>query len=134
MKQNIFHFYVISLFVPTFFLSCSEKTIEPNEISLKEAEQIVFYDILNNNDSGKVIYELLTKLESNTKVKQRGPDSTKYSVPYNAWFFFIDDQPDYRWAHACRYVFIACEGGRQTIFNERFPPENFENLRVVIFK
>ncbi|MCK4595498.1 hypothetical protein KAT73_01855, partial [candidate division WOR-3 bacterium] len=31
-------------------------------------------------------------------------------VEEECWFFLIDDHPEYRWAHECRFVFVYCSG------------------------
>ena len=43
--------------------------------------------------------------------------------PYDtAWLFFIDQMPNYGWAHPCMYVFIRKSNGNYTIKNESMPP------------
>ncbi len=124
----------LSLAPAPLFLSCSDIGTEPHAISLKLAEQIVLSDILGGNDSGRIVYELPTEMESGTVVRQRGPDSTEYRAPTDSWFFFVDDKAGWRWAHPCRYVFVACADGKLTVFDEEFPPNNIDSLRVVTFR
>ncbi len=43
--------------------------------------------------------------------------------PYDtAWLFFIDQMPNYGWAHPCMYVFIRKSNGNYTIKDESMPP------------
>jgi hypothetical protein len=121
-------------FIALIIVGCSHKATEPSEISLKQAEGIVLSQILNNNDSGIVVYELPTEMKSGTAVTQRGPDSTRYVAPSDCWFFFIDDKPTYRWTHPCRYAFVSCADGKHTVFDEGFPPDVVDSLRVVTFR
>ncbi len=134
MKQlNIQILVIIPSLLSVSLVACSHKATEPSEISLKQAEQSVFSQMLSNNDSGIVVYELPTQMKSGAVVTQRGPDSTQYVAPSDSWFFFIDDKPTYRWTHPCRYAFVACADGKHTVFNEGFPPSNIDSLRVVTF-
>ena len=114
-------------------LACSHKATEPTEVTLTQAEAIVLSQILNNSDSGKAVYELPIQMRSGTVVRQQGPDSTQCIAPSDSWFFFIDDNPTYRWAHPCRYAFVSCADGKPSVFSEGFPPDNVDSLRVVTF-
>lgn len=114
-----------------FLFSCSNKGTEPRDVTLKQAEEIVLSKLLNNTDSGKIVYELQNKISAGTKIHSA---DSMFSSSTNSWFFFIDDAPDYYWVHPCRYVFICCTSGEQTVFKgDLFPPNNLENLTIVNF-
>ena len=117
-----------------FFLYC-EKGIETQEITLQKAETIVLDNVLNGSDSGKVVYELPTPMKAGSSVRPKHSiDSVSYTASSDSWFFFIDDYPDFRWAHPCRYVFVFCSTGDYTVYDEDFYPDNFDSLVVVRFR
>ena len=125
------------LFVFSFSLiNCSKEdttqTPPTENVTLKQAEQIIFVQLLNSNDSGKIVYELPKKMKTGETVKAKGGDST-YIAQNNSWFFFINDHPELRWVHPCRYSFVSCSDGQNIIINERNEPENIDSLVIVNF-
>lgn len=114
------------------FISCEEENSENSNITLQQAEQIIFVELLDSNDSGKIVYELPYCMNIGDSVKAKGGDST-YIAEDNSWFFFIDDKPGYRWVHPCRYSFIKCDGGEYIVIDERNEPEIIDSLVIVSF-
>ncbi|MCK4225768.1 hypothetical protein KAX29_02625 [candidate division WOR-3 bacterium] len=101
--------------------SCSRTAV----ISLKEAEEIVLKEILENNTEGKAVYELPTLMESGTVVKPRYDGDKEYIAKKDCWFFFIDDDPEAYWSHHCRYVFVYYRGnGEYEVINEKWWPKD----------
>ena len=129
--------FLLLIIVGALGAGCSKDSTTNNtkieEITLKQAEQIVYLQILNSNDSGKVVYELPSEMHAGTTLKAKGGDSTYFSLN-DSWFFFINDNPGYRWVHPCRYLFVACSDGKYFIVAEINEPENIDSLRVVAFK
>jgi hypothetical protein len=127
---------LLSIIFTISFLSCSKHgptgNTQTDETSLREAEQILFTQILNGSDSGKVVYELPTQMKAGSTVKAKGGDST-YTAQNDSWFFFINDFPGFRYFHPCRYVLVACSDGKYILINEGNEPENIDSMRVVIF-
>ncbi|MBE0551288.1 MAG: hypothetical protein IH619_02750 [Ignavibacterium sp.] len=116
------------------FLYCDEST-GPTINSLKSAEKNVFVNLLNSNDSGKVVYELVYPLKAGTVIKATPPlDSTEYTAPAYSWFFFINDQPGLRWVHDCRYVFSDIYSGNLTVYDAQFYPECLDDMEIVNFQ
>ena len=114
-----------------FLSSCSDLGTEPQEISLKQAEEIILSKLLNGDDTGKIVYELQNKIKADTAIYSA---NSIYLVPANSWFFFIDDLPGYFWVHPCRYVFISCAGGKEKVYEgDLYPPRNLDSLKVVKF-
>jgi hypothetical protein len=115
-------------------LNCDEST-GPTINSLKSAERNVFVNLLNSNDSGKVVYELVYPLKAGTVIKATPPlDSTEYTAPAYSWFFFIDDHPNLRWVHNCRYVFSDAHTGKLSVYDGLIYPECFNDMEIVIFQ
>lgn len=127
---------IVLLWVSGLFLfSYCGKSVETQGTTLKQAETIVLDHVLNGNDSGKVVYELPTAVKAGTPVRPKHSiDSVSYSAASDSWFFFIDDNPGFRWAHPCRYVFVGCSTGDRTVYDEAFYPDNFDSLVVVKFR
>jgi len=112
-----------------FLYSCSDKGTEPQDISLKQAEEIVLSKLLSGDNSGKIVYELQNKIKAGTAIYSV---DSMYTAPTDSWFFFIDDLPGYYWVHPCRYVFICCSSGKDTVYEGHlFPPRNLDSLTVV---
>jgi hypothetical protein len=116
------------------FTRCDETTA-PGISTLKNAERNVFVNLLNSNDSGKVIYELVYPLHAGTVIKATPPlDSIEYTAPAYSWFFFIDDHPNLRWVHDCRYVFSDVYTGNLSVYDGQIYPECFNDMEIVIFQ
>ncbi|MDD9302460.1 MAG: hypothetical protein HUK40_08990 [Desulfobacter sp.] len=52
-------------------------------------------------------------------------------VPANfgqAWFFFVDDQPQANWGHDCRYFFVDIQTGRFGVVSALTPPDNWSRM------
>jgi hypothetical protein len=113
---------------------CDESTA-PGISSLQNAERNVFVNLLNSNDSGKVGYELVYPLNAGTVIKATPPlDSIEYTAPAYSWFFFIDDHPNLRWVHECRYVFSDAYTDTLSVYNGLIYPECFNDMKIVIFQ
>lgn len=136
MKQfNPWVIVMVTYIVGLFYFSCSEKTTDAQQaISLDQAEEIILANVLNGDDSGIVVYELPTQMEEGAIVSTVSLYPVSYTAPTDSWFFFIDDQPGYRWTHDCRYAFVSCSTGKPTVYNEGWPPDNFDSLKVVTFQ
>jgi len=133
-KSNLKSVTVLLLFTLFYllFICCEEEKSENSNITLQQAEQIIFIELLDSNDSGKIVYELPYSMVIEDTVKAKGGDST-YVVQNDSWFFFIDDQPGYRWAHPCRYSFVDCNNGEYIVIDEINEPENIDSLVIVNF-
>ena len=112
----------ICFFVSIFYLIFVGCQKNEECISLKEAEDIVLYQIVGADtmewDTTKIrVYELPYMLEEGDTVS--GENS--HIVIEKCWFFFIDDHPTARWNHPCRFVFIHCDRDYE-IKNEMFLP------------
>jgi hypothetical protein len=115
-------------------LNCDEST-RPETSSLKNAERNVFVNLLNSNDSGKVVYELVYPLNAGTVINATPPlDSTVYTAPAYSWFFFIDDHPNLRWVHSCRYVFSNIHTGKLIVYDGIIYPECLNDMEIVNFQ
>ena len=134
MKKKIIHYFSI-LFISLycFFSFSCENSTESKIISISDAEKIVFRDALNSNDSGKVVYELPQIVKAGSVIKCRQVDSTDFYVSSDSWFFFIDDQPTYRWVHQCRYVFIDVSTQKLTKYDWTFYPTCLSEMKIVVF-
>ncbi len=129
---------IIPLFI-LFFLGCPK-----NEecISLKEAEEIVLYEIVSADtmewDSTKIrVYELPWMLEEGDTIKilkLTGPEEecedTALVLPNNCWYFFIDDEPLMDWIHPCRHVFIYCGGEYEVIESVYMTDYYYEMIEI----
>lgn len=126
---------IVSLAAGLLLSLCCEGAAGPQTVSLEQAEGIILSTVLSGSDSGKVVCELPTQMKAGTVVHPSiSAQSVSYAAPTDSWFFFIDDNPGYRWTHPCRYAFVCCYTGTQTVHNEGSPPDNADSLRVVIFK
>jgi hypothetical protein len=129
---------VITLFaaLSIFLFSYCDESTGPTINSLKSAEKNLFVNLLNSNDSGKVVYELLYRLTAGTIVKTGDVvfDTSKYKAPTNSWFFFIDDHPELRYSHSCRYVFSDIYSSNLTVYDAQFYPECLDEMKIVIFQ
>ena len=119
---------IIPLFI-LFFLGCPK-----NEecISLKEAEEIVLYEIVGADtmewDSTKLrVYELPYMLDKGDTIFTH---DTTFGINKRCWYFFIDDEPTLRWAHACRHAFVYCDS-TYSVVKGGWPPHNYEDLKEI---
>ena len=48
--------------------------------------------------------------------------------PETYWLFFIDQQPEYGWGHACTYVFINANDGNYSIEIKQLPPNRYTQV------
>lgn len=69
-------------------------------------------DNVNAYISGEMITE---------RCVESGDGSARTSPYKKFWFGFVDDAPDARWPHKCRYVFIDAYG-RHSVRQETFVP------------
>jgi len=70
----------------------------------------------------------------------------RHSVPYDSWFFFIDDNPLAPYHHECRYVFVDAKEARTMLsrghvevfcFDLGFPPfghDEMLDLDITLFE
>lgn len=72
-------------------------------------------------------------------------DSMFYTSPYEDYVVgFIDDAPDKRWPHSCRYVFVSITGERHVLsaslppksmtkykFEQVIPPPDYKQVIVI---
>lgn len=109
-------------------MNCSRDRDE-SSLSLKEAEQLVLSQVLEDNLEGKTLYELPDKVIAGSVIKNGyGSGCNEYVVEDDSWFFFIDDMPGWRYAHPCRYVFVTSAGGAIRVIDEQFPPTIINDL------
>ena len=90
--------------------------------SIREAEDILFNEVLDGSVENIDVYELPYYLSEGDSV---GWFFTHYIVEQDSWFFFIDDFPLAYWGHPCRYVFITLESdikNEVTVINETMNP------------
>ena len=127
---------IIFLFI-LFFLGCPK-----NEecISLKEAEEIVLYEIVGADtmewDSTKIrVYELPYRLKAGDTIILRREDemSTEQFVdtviaPKDYWYFFRDDCPLCDWEHWCTHIFVYCDGEYEVIERVLAPPKYWDEM------
>jgi hypothetical protein len=131
LRSVITLFAALSIFL---FSYCDEST-GPTINSLKSAENKLFVNLLNSNDSGKVVYELLYRLDAGTEIETASAfDTTEFIAPVKSWFFFIDDHPDMFYAHPCRYVFSDIYSSNLTVYDAQFYPECLDEMEIVVFQ
>jgi hypothetical protein len=136
VQLSIRPFAILLICLVSFLLSNCDESTGPTINSLKSAERNVFVNLLNSNDSGKVVYELLYPLKAGAVIKTADEvfDTSEYAVPAYSWFFFIDDQPGLRWVHDCRYVFSDIYSGTLTVYDAQFYPECLDDMEIVDFQ
>jgi len=107
-----------------------ESTIDPYEnISLKEAEQMVIKQVLHDDLDEKIIYELREKMKSGTAILTAAGNG--YKVENNSWFFFVDECMDSVYPHSCLYVFVECMGGERLVIDDTvYPDQLLYNLEA----
>ena len=126
---------ILLICLVSFLLSNCDESTGPTINSLKSAERNVFVNLLNSNDSGKVVYELLYPLKAGAVIKTgTALDTTEYTAPAYSWFFFIDDHPELRYYHPCRYVFSDIYTGNLTVYDAQMYPECFYDMKIVDFQ
>ncbi len=132
MRHLYFIFCATMFSLSGSFVGC-EKSTEPNSLTIADAERAVFINVLSNNDSGKVVYELPNILKAGSVINCRQLDSTDFIAPSDSWFFFIDDNPNMYWVHPCRYVFINASSAKATIHNWTYKPTCIGEMKIVGF-
>ena len=102
----------LGLLVVLGVVGCVAPMGEEGYISLKKAERVVLWNVLNNNTEGIKLYELEYRLNEGDTVYALSADCQEEHlvVEEECWFFLIDNHPGYRWAHECRFVFVYCSG------------------------
>ena len=100
-------------------------------IDKDQAWKIVKEKILAREQKDKVVYVSNNLLEPGQVVKSWG---NEYKVPpgfHSAWLFFIDDQPEANWQHACRYIFVDAASGKYTTIKALTPPDSMEEMKKI---
>ena len=124
LKKTFSFTLVILLFIGLTYASVEKKSIDKDQ-----AWKIVKEKILAKEQKDKIVYVSIDLLKSGQAVKSWGHD---YKVPgdfQQAWLFFIDDQPDANWQHACRYIFVDAGSGKYTIIKAHTPPDSMEKIK-----
>ena len=112
-----------------YFNGCTDDP-DASPVGLDEATQKVLSDILHNDLNGLALYRDTVKMQTGTEIgyySDPQPDEP-YQVTTPSWFFFVDDNPGMRWAHACRYILIPYNGDNPRIIEEQWPPDNYDTL------
>jgi len=137
MRRLIVLFSIIAILL--LFTNCTNNQTSNSDyiISLKEAEEILLTEVLQDSVLGGIkIYELTEPLKRYTTIRTCG-EYSQYTVTKKSWFFFIDDYFYANWAHPCRYVLINYyrdKGTSYHIINENWLPNFFEDMVEVEFK
>ena len=121
------------IFSLLLILSCDMTTNYHDLNSIREAENMLFYDVLDGSVEDIDVYELPYYLSEGDSV---GWDFIYYHIEQDSWFFFIDDCPFAYWGHPCRYVFITVESNIEievTVINETNPPDCYDEM-IQIFQ
>jgi hypothetical protein len=123
MKTSIFKksLSVIVLSLITFFGTA--------QISKQQAITFVMDSIVGNqSDSMNVYMDSVVQTQSYYVLSPYDSILSPYS---NYWLFFIDEMPEYGWAHSCKYVFIDQNNGDHLIEPKRLPPLRYGALEPV---
>ena len=106
-------------------------SVEKKNIDKDRAWEIVKKKILPKDLEGKIIYVSIDLLKAGQSIKSWGHD---YKVPENfpqSWFFFVDDQPDANWGHACRYIFVDAGTGKYAVIKASTPPDSMDRMKKI---
>lgn len=77
-------------------------------------------------------YWLYTFNSSMTKSLEIKLISSKIISPdYEAWTYFLDEEPFTNWSHDCRYIFVNKENGKLTVQKEKFPPSDMNKWSII---
>jgi len=97
----------------------------------EKAWEIVKKEILKDKPENKIVYVYEKILPSGFEIKSWG---TTHTVPKEfpeAWFFFIDEQPDANWGHRCKYVFVNIETGKYSVIESTNPPDSMDGMKMI---
>lgn len=101
-------------------LLCLPVTIGMAQFSKQQAIAFVMDSIVgNHSDSMNVYIDSTVQTQSYYVLSPYDSILAPYS---NYWLFFIDELPEYGWAHSCKYVFINQNNGDHWIEPKRLPP------------
>jgi hypothetical protein len=126
LKKTLSFTLVILLFIGLTYAAVEKKSIDKDQ-----AWKIVKEKILAKEQKDKIVYVSIDLLKPGQAVKSWGQN---YQVPgdfQQAWLFFIDDQPEANWQHACRYIFVDAGSGKYTITKALTPPDSMENMKKI---
>jgi hypothetical protein len=92
-------------------------------ITAEEAAQRVISDVCMNNleNTRLTIYD---GIQSAGTVLQSF--SEKATVPFDAYFFMVDNLPAANWAHPCQWVFVNAETGELSVVDMMSPPRDLK--------
>jgi hypothetical protein len=113
------------------FLGLTHAAVEKECLDKDQAWKIVKEKILAKEQKDKIVYVSIDLLKSGQAVKSWG---NEYKVPGDfqpAWLFFIDDQPEANWQHACRYIFVDAGSGKYTSIQALTPPDSLEEMKRI---
>ena len=100
-----------------------------SDITQNRAWEIVKNDILKGNLQDINVFVSKSVISANSPIKTIYHDEK--SPDFDAWFFFIDDNPFASWTHPCRYIFVNIKDGTYIILNKQLPPL-FDQMDVLI--
>ena len=116
----------ILLFIGSMYAASENACIDKDQ-----AWKIVKEKILAKEQKDKVVYVSSDLLKTGQAVKSW---ENEYKVPpgfQSAWLFFIDDQPEANWQHACRYIFVDAVSGKYTIIKALTPPDSMDEMKKI---
>jgi len=99
------------------------------QISKQQAITLVMDSVVGNQSDSMNVYidsAMLTK--SYYVLSQYDSILSPYSY---YWLFFIDEMPEYGWAHSCKYIFIDQTNGNHWMISKRLPPLRYGELEPV---
>lgn len=97
-------------------------------IDKEQAWTIVKDKILEGNLENKIVYRHEDLFKTGQELKSWG---NVYVVPADfeqAWLFFVDDQPDANWQHACRYIWVDTKNGKYETIKSSTPPDSMTGM------
>ena len=105
---------------------CLTTMIVTAQISKQQAITFVMDSIVGNqSDSMNVYMDSAVLTQSYYVLSPYDSIPSPYS---NYWLFFIDEMPEYGWAHSCKYVFIDENNGDHRIEPKRLPPLKYSEV------
>jgi len=92
-------------------------------ITAEEAEQRVIGDVCMNNleNTRLTIYE---GIQPGGTILQSFKDEA--TVPFDAYFFLVDNLPSANWEHPCQWVFVDAETGELSVVDMMSPPRDLK--------
>jgi len=133
MRNKLTLYALLSFFtLSVIILSCSDDEQTASPITLAEATHKVLTDVLDNDFDSLLFYRHPEKITSGTEFRYypSGEPDPAFIVDEASWFFFVDDVPGARWAHPCRWILVAENGGAVQITDEEWPPGFFDEMEM----